>query len=243
MKTTLNHTLTISLIIICLQVSAFAQDKTETAEQAYNKGIDLYKKLEYNMAIDNFLKSFNTQNKKLEQWTNYNLGNSHFERASKAEQAKNPEASSEYQNALSFFQRAMELDPDDKDAKYNYEVTKLKLEELKQQQQKQQSSEKKQEKQQENEEKEQQQEQNGKDEKGQQKEQEQQSQQENAQDNKSDTQNQQKDKSQTSQAKPQEMTKEQAQMLLDNFRQSEDGLTQLRELEKNSQDMQVEKEW
>lgn len=237
MKRILIYISAVSLMIICFQVLAFAQVKAETAKQAYNKGIDLYKKLDYNKAVNNFLKSFNTKNKKLEQWTNYNLGNAHFEKGTKAQKSKNPTALKEYENALSFFRRAMELDPDDKDAKYNYEVTKLRLEELKKQQ-RQESSEEKQNKQKEKNEQEQQQ-----NEQQQQDEQGQQSQSEKTQNNKSDAQKQQEDKLQKSQARPQKMTKEQAQMLLDNFRNSEERPTQLRQFNQNEASQEVDKDW
>ena len=99
----------------------FAQEKVLSAELLYNRGIDFYKKLAYNKAVESFMGAFNSENNKLEQWTNYNLGNSAFEQGQKLKQDNPGQARAVYQQALQFFHRAIELDPKDMSAKYNYE--------------------------------------------------------------------------------------------------------------------------
>ncbi|MFH1094113.1 MAG: hypothetical protein V1739_08210 [Candidatus Omnitrophota bacterium] len=133
------YSILILLVILNLvfpKALLLAQEKAAAPEHSYNKGIDFYNKLDYNKAIENFLKAFNTENKKFEQWINYNLGNAAFETGQKA-QGSNPQAAQQaYKQALEFFRRAIELNVHDKDAKHNYELTALKLEQAKQEQQK-----------------------------------------------------------------------------------------------------------
>ncbi len=202
-----------------------AKDKAVTPEHAYNMGIDFYKKLDYNKAIDKFLNAFNTENNKLEQWINYNLGSAAFEKGQKAQKSNPQEAQQAYKQALEFFHRAIELNPQDKNAKYNYELTALKLKEAQQQEQKN---------------KEQQKDQQQKEE---QDKQDKQDQSDNKQEQASDKQDQQGKKPRQQEAQPQEMTEEQAKMLLENFQNSEDGPTELRLLDQEAQTTGVEKDW
>ncbi|MCK4993560.1 MAG: hypothetical protein KAS13_00760 [Candidatus Omnitrophica bacterium] len=226
-----NILLILSVIISLgsLVSSALGEEKATSAEQSYNKGIDFYKELDYNKAIDNFLGSFNTDNSKLEQWINYNLGNAACAQGQKV-QASNPQAAQEaYSQALEFFRRAIELNSQDQNAKHNYELTALKLEQAKAQQQnneKQQNDE--------------QQEQQQKDE--QQDKQEQAKKSDNDQAQSSDKGDQPQENTQQ-QGQPQEMTKEQAKMLLENFQNSEDGPTGLRQLQQKAEGARGDKDW
>ena len=230
----------ILVLLIILNVAypaslLLAQEKSTTPEHAYNMGIDFYNKLDYNKAIDSFLKAFNTENRKLEQWINYNLGNAAFEKGQKVQKSNPQEAQQAYKQALEFFHRAIELNTQDKNAKHNYELAALKLEQA-QQQQKQSKEQQKDQQQKEQQKKEQQK-------KEQQKKEQQKKEQQDKQEQASDKKDRQDKKPRQQEAQPQEMTEEQAKMLLENFQNSEDSPTELRLLNQDAQTVGVEKDW
>ena len=127
--------ITLTLIMTWISPPHLAMAQTEKAERVYNQGIDFYNKADYNKAGEYFLKAFNTEKQKLEQWASFNLGNANFKNAEKMQDKQPEEALKSYTNALKFFQRAIELNPQDKDAKYNYELTAKKIQQQKQKQQ------------------------------------------------------------------------------------------------------------
>lgn len=83
----------------------------------YNLGIALYRENDYKQALFNFAQSAkDAQSKSLKEKAFYNLGNSYF----KLE---------DYQSAISAYENALKIIPDDEDAKYNLELAKKKLQE------------------------------------------------------------------------------------------------------------------
>ena len=129
-------------------VAANAQAADADARAAYNRGVDLYSRGDYNKAAEAFQQALNTEQHRIEAWTNYNLGNARFEQANAAASPQPAAGVTQLKEALLFFQRALEMDSHDQNAKYNYELTVQRLKELEQQQQKKQQ-ENQQEKQQE----------------------------------------------------------------------------------------------
>jgi len=131
--------LIIFLMIWALPLHAAEESQAKTDfRRSYNQGIDFYNKGDYNKAINNFLQALNTENKHGEQWSAYNLGNANF-RSGQALEKENPaQALSAYKQAQGFYLRAMDINRKDLDAKYNYELTELKIKELSKQQQQQQ---------------------------------------------------------------------------------------------------------
>jgi Ca-activated chloride channel homolog len=166
----------------------------------------------------------NTQDKHLEQWAAYNLGNAFFNQAQAAEQSAPDAANEIYQKALNFFKQAIEIDPTDKIAKYNYELAAKKIIEQKQksQQDHQQNKQDKQDKQ-ENQDK-----QNQENKSQDQQQKDQQDKQENKQDEKqNDANNSGSEQNQAQQSAEQnaqqgQMTQSEAMMLLENFQKAED---------------------
>lgn len=217
------------LMSIFLIGAAWAEEVSQDARTSYNRGVDFYKKKDYNKAKDKFLKALNTQNRHLEQWTNYNLGNSYFEDARNAEE-KNPQAALlQYRNALEFFRRAIEIDNQDKDAKYNFELTARKIKALEQKIKEQQKE---------------QEEQKEKQQKPQEEKSEERKQQ--ATEAKEKPQPQEKEKKPVSlqqEKERKEMTKEEATMLLDNFQQEEKTQQELLQEEKQREEPAVSKDW
>jgi len=238
--------ITLTLIAAWISPLHLVTAQTEKAERVYNQGIDFYNKSDYNKAGEYFLKAFNTEKQKVEQWASFNLGNANFKNAEKMQDKQPEEALKSYKNALKFFQRAIELNPQDKDAKYNYELTAKKIQQQKQKQksqkQKQQQKRQKNKNQQGQSSNPQPDKQNGRDKQKQQQSQQQQKKQQQAQQQQEQTS--QGSAARQEQSKPREMTKEEAQMLLENFKRSEDGPTELRLLnQQQNKEQAADKYW
>lgn len=135
----------------------------------YNKAVVLYRQGEFDLAEEAFSKSAILGKKGLETIASYNAGNTKYRMGEAIEETNSAGAVSKYTEALDYYRRAMDLAPDDIDAKYNYEFLKKKIEEILSRQEEKQEQEQEQEQDQEK-----QQEQEQKQEKEQEKEQEQQ---------------------------------------------------------------------
>ncbi|MFA5147400.1 MAG: tetratricopeptide repeat protein [Candidatus Omnitrophota bacterium] len=80
-----------------------------------------YQEKKFKSAIDNFNKAIASGQESLIARADYNIGNSLY-RLGDAIKAKDAEKAKDYfESALRFYKRAMELDPSDRDAKFNYE--------------------------------------------------------------------------------------------------------------------------
>lgn len=111
---------------------------TKSTVANYNYGLAQYKQKNYNGAV----KTFTDLSKKVKNTDTlskiyYNLGNAYREMAAESLQKKNQAVMSQLQQALGAYKKAILLNPDDKDAKINYYITKEFLEKLKNQQNKQ----------------------------------------------------------------------------------------------------------
>ena len=227
----------------------------------FNIGNGLYRKAQYKEAAQAYEKALLSGDKKIEAGANYNIGNCKFKQGKFKESSDLAGAVAEYRSALDYYKRAMELDPNDMDAKFNYEFVERLLKTLidklakqsssakasqdRQQQQKQGQQGSQQEKQKEDQQQ-----------KGQQKAQEQQEGQQMAQ----EAQGQQAEQQQQGQ-EPQgvqeiggeiqhsgkepdkEMSKEQARILLDDYRQREQQDRQLSGKHAPPRYPDVEKDW
>jgi Ca-activated chloride channel family protein len=106
----------------------------------FDSGAAAYKLKDYNKALESFSQALLTRDTGLQSKGHYNLGNTLYQRG---ETEKNDDKKlTDWTNALDHYQQTLKLDPNDKEAKDNYEYVKQKIEELKnrqaQQQQKQQ---------------------------------------------------------------------------------------------------------
>jgi Ca-activated chloride channel family protein len=154
----------------------------------FNLGTALYKSQDYNKAVDKFSQSAATAEKKLKSESYYDLGNSQYR-------------NQDYAGALQSYKNALINNPANVDAKHNFELSKIRLEQQ-QQQQKQQQQKK---------------DENKKDEDQQQQQKHQKDQEQ--QDQKS--QNQQQQEQQQQKPKKGEMTKQEAKELLEAFKEDE----------------------
>jgi Ca-activated chloride channel family protein len=217
----------------------------------FNAGTAHYKTDGYQNAISSFEKSLATQDKDLESKANYNLGNSKYMLGLTKENSDLPGAVRLLEGALGNYNRTIQLTPKDEDAKVNYRIVEKKLKELKeklkqQPQQKKNDQKQQQDKQQQGQggtKQNQQEKQSGQE---QHKQPQQQGEQENREQqarpqNKSG--HQKKDQqAATRVGEPKEMSKEEADMLLEGYRQQETAAGMLRDKRKGAEE-QVLKDW
>lgn len=221
----------------------------------FNLGAALYKTGDYKAAISHFEKSLLSEEESLEQRASYNTANAKYKYGIGKEKTDLPGAVNSLKGALHHYERALELDPKDEDAGYNYEFVKKELERLQKKLKKQQQEQKEQRKQ-----KKQQQEQAQK--QGQQKEQQkkkgqQQEQSQNAEE--AEAKQQQGQRPQAAQGKQQqppsdeqttqvnqpseEMSEQEASMLLNSYAQEEEPRGLYREKMPQITLPEVEKDW
>jgi Ca-activated chloride channel family protein len=95
----------------------------------FDSGAAAYKLKDYTKALESFSQALLTRDPGLQGKGHYNLGNTLYQRG---ETEKSDEKKlSDWTNAVDHYQQTLKLDPNDKDAKDNYEYVKKKIEELK----------------------------------------------------------------------------------------------------------------
>jgi Ca-activated chloride channel family protein len=95
----------------------------------FDSGAAAYKLKDYNRALESFSQALLTRDTGLQSKGHYNLGNTLYQRgeAEKTDEKK----LSDWTNALDHYEQTLKLNPNDKDAKDNYDYVKRKIEELK----------------------------------------------------------------------------------------------------------------
>ncbi len=101
-----------------------AEDKLQ-----FDSGAAAYKLKDYNRALESFSQALLTQETGLQSKGHYNLGNTLYQRGET--EKSDDKKLSDWTNALDHYEQTLKLDPQDKDAKDNYEYVKRKIEELK----------------------------------------------------------------------------------------------------------------
>lgn len=164
----------------------------ESPELNYNIAGALFKEGKYEEAVELFGEGMNASDINLEANSHYNLGNTYFRMG-------------DFQNAISSYQKALEINPDDLDAKFNLELARKRLkEQIKPEQQNQDQQQQQQQQEQEEQDQDQQQ-------------------QDEQQQNQDEQQKQQPDqKSQDQQKQPKEMSKEDAERILNALKDEQD---------------------
>jgi len=97
-------------------------ESPESPQLHYNISNVLYNQKKYKDAISELEKTLSTDNVMLQGKAYYNMGNCAFQEG-------------EYDKAIDYYKKALEIDPNDEDAKFNLEFTRQKLKEMMQNQQ------------------------------------------------------------------------------------------------------------
>ena len=112
----------------------------DAAEINYNIGAAQYKKGDYASAMSFFEKATASRDKILESKANFNIGNAKYKLGKLKENTDLKETVSLLRQSLDYYKRAIELDLKDEDAKINHELVekelKILLDKLKQEQEK-----------------------------------------------------------------------------------------------------------
>ncbi len=96
----------------------------------YNIGTVLYKKGNYQEAIESFVRALTTENTDLEARASYNIGNCKYRLGELKEDVDLSAAISLFKESLDYYKRAIELNAKDNDARYNYEFVERRLKSL-----------------------------------------------------------------------------------------------------------------
>src|SRR5213592_3219165 len=101
-----------------------AEDKLQ-----FDSGAAAYKLKDYGKALESFSQALLSPNTGLQSKGHYNLGNTLYQRGEA--QKSDDKKLSDWTNALDHYQQTLKLDPQNKEAKDNYDYVKRKIEELK----------------------------------------------------------------------------------------------------------------
>src|SRR5215469_9192564 len=101
-----------------------AEDKLQ-----FDSGAASYKLKDYNRALESFSQALLSPDVGLQSKSHYNLGNTLYERGEA--QKSNARKLSDWTNALDHYEQTLKAEPQNKDAKENYDYVKKKIEELK----------------------------------------------------------------------------------------------------------------
>ena len=98
-------------------------------ELQFDSGTAAYKLKDYNKALESFSQALLTPDTGLQTKGHYNLGNTLYQRGEM--QKADDKKLSDWTNALDHYEQTLKLDPQNKEAKENYEYVKKKIDELK----------------------------------------------------------------------------------------------------------------
>src|SRR5207248_10424599 len=113
------------------------QSRAEDTLQ-FDSGTAAYKLKDYNKALESFSQALLTPDTGLQSKGHYNLGNTLYQRGEM--QKADDKKLSDWTNALDHYEQTLKLDPQNKEAKENYEYVKRKIDELKNRKEQQQPS-------------------------------------------------------------------------------------------------------
>jgi Ca-activated chloride channel family protein len=237
-------------------IKDYNQALTKSPDNAlvnFNIANSLYKKAQYKEAQEAYEKALLSSDKGIEAKASYNIGNCKFRQGKAKESSDLAAAIADYRLALDYYKRAMELDPLDKDAKFNHEFVEKLLKALIDKLAKQQQSQKEKSGQQDKDQKQQEsqagaeQEQKGQGQQGQERDQRQAQEEQQKQARQGQGQEQVQEPggevSDSGKELDKEMSKEEAKALLDAYRQSEQQDRELKDKHEPTRYQNVEKDW
>ncbi len=107
-------------------------DRPDSPELHFNRGDATYKQGKYEEAISSFQKVETANDPARASRVAYNVGNATFRQGQALEQSEPQKALELYAQALASYRRALGLNPDDEDTKFNHELVAQRIKELKQ---------------------------------------------------------------------------------------------------------------
>lgn len=120
------------------EYSAIAKKEPANAQVHFNVGAAAYKAGDFSDAESAFQNALKTEDLPVQQSAYYNLGNAQYRVGEKSLRTNPQDTIKTWQTAIQSYDAALQIKPDDKDAKYNRDLVKRKLEQLQKQQKQQQ---------------------------------------------------------------------------------------------------------
>jgi len=116
------------------EYKAAADKSPEDRQLQFNLGAAAYKNKDYKEASNALRKALETTELPLQNRAYYNLGNTRYRQGQRTEKSNPQTTIKQWQTAVDAYEGALKLNPKDKDARFNQEFVKKKLEELKKKQ-------------------------------------------------------------------------------------------------------------
>jgi Ca-activated chloride channel family protein len=104
----------------------------------FDAGAAAYKMKDYGKALQSFSQALLSPDLQLQSRSHYNLGNTLYQRGEG--EKKDEQKLTDWTNALQHYEQTLKIEPENKEAKENYEFVKRKMEDLKKKQQQKQPS-------------------------------------------------------------------------------------------------------
>jgi Ca-activated chloride channel family protein len=120
-----------------------AEKAPEDPQLQFNLGAAAYKGKQYPIALASFNKSLKVQDIGLQNQSYYNIGNTLYRKGEGTEKQNPQQTIKDWEASIKAYENALKLKPDDKDAEFNRDFVKKRLEELKKNQQQNQNKDKK----------------------------------------------------------------------------------------------------
>ena len=111
-------------------LAKYSSAQTELPDSSiinFNIGSAMYKKGDFQNAVDAFTRALVTEDKDLEARANYNIANSKYSLGNLKINTDLSGAVRLYRDSLDYYKRAIELNQDDSEARYNHELVEKKL--------------------------------------------------------------------------------------------------------------------
>ena len=209
----------------------------------FDIGAAQYKKGDFEKALGSFSKALISEDGKLELKTNYNIGNSKYKQGVLKENTDLSSAISLLQDSLDYYKRAMKLDEENKDAKFNHEFVEKKLKILRDKQKKQKQQKDKKDKNKGEEKKKDKGEQGKEKQKQQEKEKQKQTGKEQQNDFEKKEQKEGSESQKQEAEKSKEMSEQEAKMLLEGYKHEEESKGKLKKIKQQGYYSEVLKDW
>ena len=116
------------------EYKAAAKKAPDNTQLQFNLGAATYKDKKYKEALAAFQTAMKVREVPLQNKAYYNMGNTLYRQGEETEKSKPQDTIKHWEESIKAYEGALKLDPDDKDAHFNQEYVKKKLEALKKKQ-------------------------------------------------------------------------------------------------------------